>query len=153
LLELVYRAVRFYRAPYVHVISGYRETRSTSRHNQCRAMDIVLPGVSDGRLVRFFRRQGYAGVGQYPVSGFVHVDVRERSYFWVDRSAPGRRSRPRRVASGEALLRDRQAERRGEEPVPDLEGMADDEGGGAETTTPAIPIPDGGVDAPANGER
>ena len=31
---------------------------------------------------------GFVGVGVYPVSGFVHLDVRERSYFWVDTSGP-----------------------------------------------------------------
>ena len=40
---------------------------------------------------------GFAGVGVYPTSGFVHVDVRDRSWFWIDKSGPGRKNRARGV--------------------------------------------------------
>ncbi|MBC7173044.1 MAG: DUF882 domain-containing protein [Polyangiaceae bacterium] len=131
LLELIYRAVTHFEVPYVTVVSGYRTTRATSRHNQGRAMDFVLPGVSDRGLAAFLKRQGFVGVGIYPLSGFVHLDVRERSFFWVDSSAPGRRSRVRRVAPAEALRADRVARQRGELSVPDI-GDADEGEGDAE---------------------
>ena len=121
LVELAYRITREFRAPYVWLISGYRTTRRSSRHAQGRAMDIVVPGVPNARLARFARRQGFVGVGQYPRSGFVHVDVRERSYYWVDSSAPGRRSRERRIRRAEGYRNDARARERGEEPVPDLD--------------------------------
>jgi len=119
LIELVGRAVARFKAPWVWVISGYRPTRPTSRHAQGRAIDMVLPGVSDRRLARFLRRQGFVGVGIYPVSGFVHLDVRRRSYFWVDRSGPGQPSRARPILAKEVDGIDRKARKRGELPVPD----------------------------------
>ncbi|MCA9601481.1 MAG: DUF882 domain-containing protein, partial [Myxococcales bacterium] len=88
LLEVLHRAVEHFNVPYVHVISGYRPDRASSRHTQGRAVDVVFPGVSDRRLAAYLRQQGFVGVGIYPVSGFVHLDVRARSYFWVDRSGP-----------------------------------------------------------------
>lgn len=118
LLEVVYRAVLHFEVPYVHIISAYRNTRLSSRHAQGRAVDLVLPGVSDRGLAKYLRRQGFVGVGLYPVSGFVHLDVRERSYFWIDRSGPGRRGRPRGIMARHALRFDRQARKRGEIPVP-----------------------------------
>ncbi|NLY93164.1 MAG: DUF882 domain-containing protein [Myxococcales bacterium] len=120
LLELLYRAVKRYKAPYVHLVSGYRNRngRSSSRHNQGRAADVVLPGVGDAQLAAFFRRQGFVGVGLYPVSGFTHVDVRDRSYFWVDRSGPGQRGRERAILGQEAALADAKARKRGERPTP-----------------------------------
>jgi hypothetical protein len=132
LLELVYRAVEHFEAPYVHMISGYRTTRATSRHNQGRAIDFVVPGVSDRVLANFLRRQGFVGVGVYPLSGFVHLDVRERSFFWVDASAPGRRPRVRGVAHALCVRYDRLAAARGELSVPDLVFGADEEGGEGE---------------------
>lgn len=120
LLELCYRAVRQFRAPYVHLVSGYRTTRSTSRHNQGRAMDIVLPGVTEERLAAFLRRQGFVGVGVYPNSGFTHLDVRARSYYWIDRSGPDQPSMTTPVRSNEISRNDSAARRRHEEIVPDL---------------------------------
>ncbi len=128
LLELVYRATLRFRAPYVQVISGYREARSTSRHAQGRAMDIVLPGVSNGRLARFFRKQGFVGVGIYPRSGFVHIDVRSRSYYWRDFSLPGSAQRPKPILAEQRAKNDAQARKRGEIAVADLvEGSTPEE--------------------------
>ncbi|QQR91630.1 MAG: DUF882 domain-containing protein [Myxococcales bacterium] len=88
LLSILYGALRHFETPFAWLISGYRKTRITSRHSHGRAADVVLPGVSDRKLAAYFRKQGYVGVGIYPVSGFVHVDVRAQSFFWVDYSAP-----------------------------------------------------------------
>ncbi|MGB0679011.1 MAG: YcbK family protein, partial [Polyangiales bacterium] len=122
LLMLLYRAVRRFRAPYLYLVSGYRvaRSRSTSRHRFGRAADVVLPGVSLTRLAAFFRRQGFVGVGLYPQSAFVHIDVRHQSAFWIDRSAPGRRGRPRTHLRQLAKRMDRQAEARGETAVAEL---------------------------------
>ena len=56
------------------------------------------------------------GVGVYLRSGFVHIDVREKSYFWVDRSPRGKRWRTRPVRMEEAKAADAAALARGEEP-------------------------------------
>lgn len=119
-LELVYRAVRQFRTPYVNMVSGYRAGRPTSRHTQGRAIDFALPGVSDRRLASFLRQQGYVGVGLYPTSGFVHLDVRARSYFWVDSSGPGQANRERAILRDATGRADAAARRRGEQLVPDI---------------------------------
>lgn len=44
------------------------------------------------------------GVGYYPRSTFVHLDVRDRSAYWVDRSRPGQAPQYQRqpAAAGES---------------------------------------------------
>lgn len=140
LLELIYRAVKRYKAPYVHLVSGYRNRsgRDGSRHNQGRAADVVLPGVGDAQLAAFFRRQGFVGVGFYPISGFTHIDVRERSYYWVDRSGPGQRSRERSIRGKDVAVNDAKARKRGERPTPPFDaGTESNEEVLASAETPA----------------
>ncbi len=127
LLTLVHRAVRHFRAPYVWVISGYRGGNPRSRHAQGRAIDLVLPGVTDRRLAAYLRPQGFVGVGIYPTSGFVHLDVRARSYFWSDSSGPDQSNRERRILPTMGPRFDRIARNLGAEPVPDLDDTADEE--------------------------
>ncbi len=135
LLELLLRAVRRFHAPWVNLVSGVRDTRASSRHAQGRAADVVLPGVSDPQLAAFFRMQGFVGVGMYPASGFVHVDVRARSYFWVDRSGPGQANRTREILERAAREMDRRARRRGEEPTVDPEATGPDVDSDSELTS------------------
>jgi hypothetical protein len=48
------------------------------------------------------------GVGFYPTSGFVHLDVRKGpSFYWVDRSGPGKPSCLVRIQSKFAVKMDR----------------------------------------------
>lgn len=119
LLDMVYRLQAHFRAPEIRIISGYRTPRrgSTSNHGRGRAMDLVVPGATDADVAKFAREEGFAGVGIYPVSGFVHVDVRERSYFWVDTSGPGKRSRTRGVLAKVAAKSDAEAAARGEHAI------------------------------------
>lgn len=126
LLTLIHDAATHFKAPYVHLISGYRNRagRQSSRHNQGRAADIALPGVSDARLAAYFRRHGYVGVGLYPISGFTHIDVRDRSYYWVDRSGPGQRARSRPIMASAVAQNDARARRRGIEPTPPYDPAA-----------------------------
>lgn len=116
LLDLVYRVARHFDAHEVRVISGYRTPRSGrhSNHARGRAIDLVVPGASDEDVARFARDQGFTGVGVYPTSGFVHLDVRERSYFWVDNSGPGKRNRTRGILADLAAKSDARALARGE---------------------------------------
>jgi uncharacterized protein YcbK (DUF882 family) len=77
------------------IVSGYRDDREesvTSPHYQGRAADIIVPGISNQRVVDYVRTYGKVGVGSYPVAGFVHVDVRNASFFWRDVSGPGQPS-------------------------------------------------------------
>jgi uncharacterized protein YcbK (DUF882 family) len=118
-LDLVYRLEVHFQAPEIRIISGYRTPRhgSRSNHGKGRAIDLVVPGASDEDVARFAREQGFVGVGVYPVSGFVHIDVRERSFFWVDSSGPGKRNRTRGILADLAAQSDQKALARGERSV------------------------------------
>jgi uncharacterized protein YcbK (DUF882 family) len=122
LLDVVYRIQREFDAPEIRVVSGYRTPhgRRGSNHGKGRAMDVVVPGATDADVARFAREEGFVGVGIYPVSGFVHVDVRDRSYFWVDASGPGRRNRERGILGDLAAKSDAAAAARGEHGIPAL---------------------------------
>ena len=120
LIKLLYRlAVRF-EAVQINLISGYREAAedSESHHGNGSAADIMIPGVKLPALAKAARRLGHVGVGYYPVSGFVHVDVRDRtSYFWVDPSGPGKRSCIRQIMSTAGGKFDRRWHASDDEPV------------------------------------
>lgn len=119
LLDAVYRIMKHFAAQEVRVISGYRTPKpgGHSNHGRGRAMDLIIPGATDEEVAKLAREAGFSGVGVYPVSGFVHVDVRPRSYFWVDTSGPGRRSRLRGVLGEVATKADGAAASRGARPV------------------------------------
>jgi uncharacterized protein YcbK (DUF882 family) len=120
LLDMVYRLETHFHAHEIRIISGYRtppRPGATSNHGKGRAMDLVIPGTTDEEVAKFARDEGFCGVGIYPVSGFVHVDVRERSFFWVDSSGPGKRNRTRGVLGDVAARSDAQALARGEHAI------------------------------------
>ncbi len=116
LLDTLYRIQRHFNAPMLRVISGYRAPKpgSHSNHGRGRACDFVVPGASDKDVAELARSYGFRGVGIYPKSGFVHVDIRDRSYFWVDNSRPGKKNRERGILTGNAASADREARVRGD---------------------------------------
>jgi uncharacterized protein YcbK (DUF882 family) len=118
LLDLVYRIERKFDAQAIRVISGYRTPKpgTHSNHGKGRAMDIIVPGASDEDVASFARTLGFVGVGIYPVSGFVHVDTRTRSFFWIDRSGPRQRNRTAGILGGLAAQMDAKALARGDRP-------------------------------------
>ena len=118
LLDTLYRIQRHFAAPLLRVVSGYRTPKpgSHSNHGRGRACDFVVPGTSDKDVTELARSYGFRGVGIYPKSGFVHVDIRERSYFWVDTSGPGKKHRERSIMAGQVGTADREARARGEVP-------------------------------------
>jgi uncharacterized protein YcbK (DUF882 family) len=115
MLDLVYRIERHFDAPLVRIVSAYRRGRH-SNHSRARAIDLVVPGVKDAEVAKFARSVGFVGVGLYTQSGFVHIDSRAKSYFWVDGSGPGRRGRIVQVYAKLAADADAQALARGETP-------------------------------------
>jgi uncharacterized protein YcbK (DUF882 family) len=119
MLGLIYRIEVHFEAPEIRVVSAYRLPRPGSRSNHCkgRAMDLVVPGVADEEVARFAREMGFVGVGVYPTSQFVHIDVRPRSYFWVDYSGPHMRNRERGIFGDLAAKSDAAALARGEAPI------------------------------------
>jgi uncharacterized protein YcbK (DUF882 family) len=80
----------------VHVVSGYRlpggNTRETSRHVAGEAIDFRIPGVTLEELRDYCQRFDHVGVGYYPRSHFVHLDVRRQNARWTDWSLPGQKA-------------------------------------------------------------
>jgi uncharacterized protein YcbK (DUF882 family) len=95
LIKILYFVAIKFNAEEIVIISGHRDDRGesvTSPHWQGRAADIIVPGASSRRVWEYVQTYGRVGVGRYPVSGFVHVDVRSSSFFWEDVSGPGQPS-------------------------------------------------------------
>ena len=101
LLGLIYRIARHYPARRVEIVAGYRapsvarqKGAPRSNHMLGRAIDLRIPGVPNEQLRDYLRRFERVGLGYYPNSTFVHLDVRDdRSVYWVDWSGPGERPR------------------------------------------------------------
>jgi uncharacterized protein YcbK (DUF882 family) len=78
----------------LEIVSGFRPFTPTqytphSNHNFGRALDFRVVGVPNEVLRDFCKGLRNVGVGYYPNSTFVHLDVREAPAFWVDYSRPG----------------------------------------------------------------
>jgi uncharacterized protein YcbK (DUF882 family) len=118
-LGLVYRIQVHFGAPELRVISGYRVPKpgSHSNHGKGRAIDLAVPGVADEEVARFARGLGFVGVGVYPTSQFVHVDIRPRSYFWVDYSGPRMKNKESCILPDIAARGDDDARARGQAPI------------------------------------
>jgi uncharacterized protein YcbK (DUF882 family) len=111
LIKLLYKIADRFKARQINVISGYREVveeTNESNHSRGLALDIMIPGTKLGAAAYYARTLGHVGVGFYPTSGFIHLDVRTGpSFFWVDRSGPGKPSCLVRVHSEFAAKMDR----------------------------------------------
>ncbi|HEY3594176.1 MAG TPA: DUF882 domain-containing protein [Polyangiaceae bacterium] len=115
-LDLAYRLQTHFDSHSVRIISAFRASSPRSNHGKGRALDLVVPGAADADVAKFAEMIGFIGVGLYPVSGFVHVDSRPRSYFWLDRSGPGQHTRAIPVLLSLAQAMDKKALARGETP-------------------------------------
>lgn len=75
----------------VRLVSGYRTNSyfKDSRHRHSSAIDFSIPGVPNSAIRDYMLQLGNVGVGYYPNSSFVHLDVRARSAYWVDYAGPG----------------------------------------------------------------
>ncbi len=75
------------------VVSAYRAPKdkgnATSRHATGEALDIRIDGVPNEAVRDFCLTLSRVGVGYYPRSSFIHVDVRREATYWVDWSRPG----------------------------------------------------------------
>jgi uncharacterized protein YcbK (DUF882 family) len=75
------------------VVSAYRSDNeangNSSRHATGEAIDIRVEGVPNETLRDYCLTLRRVGVGYYPRSSFVHIDVRDREVYWVDWSRPG----------------------------------------------------------------
>ena len=90
LLSRLQRVANRFPGKTIEILSGHRpDARDTSRHHHGRALDMRVAGVSRETLRDFLRTFPETGVGYYPNSYFVHMDVRDDKGYWVDRSGPG----------------------------------------------------------------
>jgi uncharacterized protein YcbK (DUF882 family) len=76
------------------IVSGFREEASNpyttrSKHALGRAIDFRVEGVPNEALRDFCHSLPGVGVGYYPNSSFIHLDVRDISTHWTDVSGPG----------------------------------------------------------------
>jgi LysM repeat protein len=76
----------------LRIVSGYRPGQR-SRHGHGQAVDFSVEGVPNWALRDYLLGLERVGVGYYPNSIHVHLDVREQSFSWVDLSRPGQRAR------------------------------------------------------------
>ncbi len=90
LLPLLARLAEHFPGRALEIVSGYRPSaRSGSRHRFGRALDLRVEGVSIEEIRALLDDEPHAGIGVYPTSGFVHLDVRSERVRWVDESGPG----------------------------------------------------------------
>jgi uncharacterized protein YcbK (DUF882 family) len=94
LIELLGTVSNHFGSRRLEIISGFRPYSPTqytahSNHNIGHAMDFRVVGVPNEVLRDYCRTLHNVGVGYYPNSTFVHLDVRTSSSFWIDYSRPG----------------------------------------------------------------
>jgi uncharacterized protein YcbK (DUF882 family) len=93
LLTQLYQIQQAFDAP-MDIVSGYRhKARKTSRHYKGWAVDFRVEGANVKRVWEMCKRFKATGCGYYPKSGFVHMDVRDKNYAWIDVSGPGEKAR------------------------------------------------------------
>jgi uncharacterized protein YcbK (DUF882 family) len=87
LIELLYQIAQRTRRT-IQLVSGFRapmfSTADLSYHTRGMAADIRIPGMTPLMVRDLVLSMGVKGVGYYPVSQFVHVDVREQRSYWID---------------------------------------------------------------------
>jgi uncharacterized protein YcbK (DUF882 family) len=109
-LQLMYRAAYHFRAKKVIVISAYRKPglKGEGQHAQGKAVDFKLTNTSAAALAAYLRTFARVGVGVYthPDTQYVHLDVRDRSFHWIDASPPGRTWRERAIGGAGMAKRD-----------------------------------------------
>lgn len=91
LIKLIARVSDTFGGRTIKVASGYRLrtiTRS-SRHRFGRAVDFVVAGVPNRAVVDYVKTFDKVGVGYYPNSTFLHMDVRDLWTHWIDYAGPG----------------------------------------------------------------
>jgi uncharacterized protein YcbK (DUF882 family) len=89
LIDLLYRLSQRTRQR-IQVVSGFRapmfSTAELSYHTRGMAADIRIPGMTPLMVRDLAESMGVGGLGYYPTSQFVHVDVRTERARWIDYS-------------------------------------------------------------------
>ena len=87
LIELLYRISQRTHQKII-LVSGFRapmfSLATLSYHTRGMAADIRIPGMTPLMVRDLAFAMGVKGIGYYPVSEFVHVDVRDNQQYWID---------------------------------------------------------------------
>ncbi|MCP4603855.1 MAG: LysM peptidoglycan-binding domain-containing protein [Proteobacteria bacterium] len=96
LIHMLQRVSERFPGNTIEIVSGYRPYRrgtKISKHNQGRAVDFRIKGISNRDLYNYVKELPKVGAGYYPKSVFVHLDVRSKKTLWTDYSGVGEASR------------------------------------------------------------
>jgi hypothetical protein len=106
LVQLVVKAAHHFGAARVEIVSGWRS--GGGPHGRAEAVDFRLSGVDYKKLAAYLRGLPRVGVGMYTHrrTRYVHLDVRERSYHWLDASPPRRHWKEMRLRDPKQAKRD-----------------------------------------------
>lgn len=111
-VQLAIRAAYHFAAPnkappVIKIISATRPG-ARGKHGSGEALDFSLEGVNAAALAAYLRGTPRAGVGIYthPKTQYVHLDVRDHSYHWIDGSPPGVTWREQLLADPKQATRD-----------------------------------------------
>jgi len=107
LVQLVVRASYRFGGAAVQIVSATR-SGTNGKHASGEAIDFALEGVRATTLAAYLRTTPRAGVGIYthPKTQYVHLDVREQSFHWIDASPPGVSWREQRLPDAKGPERD-----------------------------------------------
>ncbi len=91
LIQLLTRVSDTFGGRRIEITSGYRlgTTSRSSRHRFGRAIDFVVVGVPNRIVCDYVKTFDKVGVGYYPNSHFLHLDVRDQWTHWIDYAGPG----------------------------------------------------------------
>jgi LysM repeat protein len=97
LIRLLVRVSDTFGGRPIRVVSGYRTSSyfADSRHKQSAAVDFYVAGVPNAVVRQYLLLFDEVGVGYYPNSSFLHLDVRDSAMQWVDYAGPGEAPRLR----------------------------------------------------------
>jgi uncharacterized protein YcbK (DUF882 family) len=111
LVQLAVKTARHFHSKSLVVVSGYRKPHRKGpgdHHTKGEALDFKLPGVDYRQLAAYLRGLPRVGVGVYTNrrTHYVHLDVRHRSFHWLDASPPGVVWREAQIPDSKAAARD-----------------------------------------------
>ena len=137
LLRLIVEVSNTFGGRPIHIVSGYRTTSffRDSRHKTSQAVDFAILGVPNGVVRDYLMTLDSVGVGYYPNSTFLHLDVRPHSTHWTDYAGPG--EAPRKSPHGSPAT-----------PV-DFDELAEQAAEGGSGRSPEAKAPDSDTEAPA----
>jgi uncharacterized protein YcbK (DUF882 family) len=105
-VQLVFKAAYHFKSQRITIVSAWRA--GAGRHTTGEAVDFKLEHVQASQLAAWCRSLARAGVGIYTNARtqYVHLDVRDESYHWIDASPPGIKWREKQLRDPAQAKRD-----------------------------------------------